>query len=234
MKAIIFDTETNDTKEPEIIEAAWIELEFGNPTTVPTDPVDDENGDIIWVETIHSFRLKPSRQIALGAMATHHIMDEDLEGCDPSCTFELPQSDFLIGHNIDFDWQAAGSPTGAKRICTLALSRELWPEADCYSQSAMLYHLDRPNARERLTKAHSAAADVLICKTILDSIIAKTGADSWESLWSLSEAARIPKTMPFGKWKNTPMEDVPHDYKRWLLGQPDVDQYLRKALGGKV
>jgi exodeoxyribonuclease X len=26
------------------------------------------------------------------------------------------------------------------------------------------------------------------------------------------------------------MADVPADYKRWLLGQGDIDPYLRKAL----
>jgi len=36
--------------------------------------------------------------------------------------------------------------------------------------------------------------------------------------------------MPFGKHKGTPMADVPRDYKAWLLNQPDVDPYLRKAL----
>jgi exodeoxyribonuclease X len=39
--------------------------------------------------------------------------------------------------------------------------------------------------------------------------------------------------MTFGKWKGTPVKDVPYDYKRWLLGQPDVDPYLRKALLAK-
>jgi exodeoxyribonuclease X len=26
------------------------------------------------------------------------------------------------------------------------------------------------------------------------------------------------------------MSDIPADYKRWLLGQGDIDPYLRKAL----
>lgn len=232
MTALIFDTETHDSKEPEIIEAAWVEVSFGNPTIIDPVPIEEEEGTV-FSEQVESVRLKPSKPITLGALATHHIMDEDLTKCQPSSTFKLPSSDYLIGHNVDFDWQAAGSPPGAKRICTLALCRELWPEADSHTQSAMLYLLDRANARKRLRNAHSAAYDVFICKTILDAIIAKVGVKSWEELWTRSESARIPKVMTFGKHKGVPMADVPADYKRWLLGQPDVDDYLRIALGGK-
>lgn len=220
MTALIFDTETHDKEEPQIIEAAWIYVSFGRPTVAHCAPED--------------IRLKPSKPITLGAMSTHGIMDEDLVDCEDSALFELPPSDFLIGHNIDFDWQAAGKPPGAKRICTLALARELWPTLDCHTQSALIYHLDRHNARQRLQGAHGTACDVLLCKTILDAILDERPAiDSWEALWKFSEEARIPKSMQFGKWKGTAMKDVPADYKRWLLGQPDVDDYLRIALGGQ-
>jgi hypothetical protein len=54
-----------------------------------------------------------------------------------------------------------------------------------------------------------------------------------EHLWEISERARIPTRMPFGKYKGTPIADIPNDYKRWLLEQPDVDPYLAQALTGK-
>ncbi len=38
--------------------------------------------------------------------------------------------------------------------------------------------------------------------------------------------------MTFGKHKGMNITDIPPDYKRWLLGQQDVDPYLRKALVG--
>jgi exodeoxyribonuclease X len=43
---------------------------------------------------------------------------------------------------------------------------------------------------------------------------------------------RIPKVMTFGKHKGAAIADIPADYKRWLLGQQDVDPYLVKALRG--
>lgn len=53
---------------------------------------------------------------------------------------------------------------------------------------------------------------------------------NWEALWVISEKARIPTIMPFGKHKGVAIKDVPADYKRWLMKQPDTDQYLLKAI----
>jgi hypothetical protein len=36
----------------------------------------------------------------------------------------------------------------------------------------------------------------------------------------------------FGNHKGTATKDIPADNKGWLLGQPDVDAYLVKALQG--
>ena len=49
----------------------------------------------------------------------------------------------------------------------------------------------------------------------------------------MSEIARIPTIMPFGKHKGLLLADVPSSYKQWLLGQSDVDPFLRKALESK-
>jgi len=53
-----------------------------------------------------------------------------------------------------------------------------------------------------------------------------------EQLWTLSEEARIPSVMPFGKHKGELITDVPMDYKRWLLNQDNIDSYLKSALLG--
>lgn len=226
MTAILFDTETHDRDNPEIIEAAWMELIL----SVEFTDTDTKGIGTLGRTTVKCQRFQSSKPITLGAMATHNIMDEDLVGCDPSAMFELPPCDYVIAHNVDFDVQAASAMDGPKRICTCALARALWPDLDCYSQAALIYHLDRPNARERLKGAHGAAADVLLCKTILDAEIAKTGAQSWEELWQISEEARLPKKMYWGKHVNVALEDLPRDYVAWLLRLPDLDPYLRKAL----
>ena len=214
-KTIIFDTEATGIKEPVLIEAAWLELESIEPFLVANPFVQ---------------RYNPGKPITLGALATHHIMDEELVDCPPASSFRLPDDvSYIIGHNVDFDWEVIVKPE-IKRICTLALARKLWPDLDSHTQSALLYFLERSTAREQLRNAHSAITDVGICAVILDHICEQLGVKTVEDLYAESEKARIPTTMPFGKHKGMLLSDIPSDYKQWLLGQGDIDPYLRKAL----
>jgi exodeoxyribonuclease X len=216
-KTIIFDTEATGIKEPVLIEAAWVELASIRPFTV-TNPFEQ--------------RYNPGKPITLGALATHHIMDEELAACPPAASFSLPSDvDYLIGHNVDFDWELIGKPK-LKRICTLALARKVWPDLDSHNQSALLYHLERATAREQLRNAHSALTDVGICAAILNHICQQLGVNTIEDLYAESEIARTPTTMPFGKHKGMLLAEVPKDYKKWLLTQQDIDPFLKKALGG--
>lgn len=221
--ALIFDTETTGINEPEVIEAAW--LRVGSP---------------FWLAVHEEFnqRYRPTKAIELGAMATHHIIPEDLVGCPPSSEFSLPDGvEYLIGHNVDFDWKVIGEPN-IKRICTLALCRSLFPDADSHSQSAMIYMLiSKEKARDKLRNAHAALDDVKNCRIVLDVCLDRLGATqetTWDEIWQASEKARIPKVMTFGKHKGVAIADIPSDYKGWLLRQPDVDPYLVKALRGEA
>ncbi len=221
MTAIIFDTETTGMNEPAIVEAAWIKI--NDPYTLA-------------IMGEFQQRYNPGKPIELGALATHHILDEELVDCPPASEFSLPAgTEYLIGHNVDYDWKVIDEPP-VKRICTLALCRSLWPEADTHNQSAMLYLFERDRAKEMLRNAHAALDDVKNCRVVLDYVLSKLGgvteATTWEELWLASEKARIPTVMTFGKHKGMAIKDVPSDYKGWLLRQPDVDPYLVKAIRG--
>lgn len=217
MTALLFDTETTGTRNPQVIEAAWLML--------------DSPSSLHILETFEA-RYCPSEKISLGALATHHIYDEELQGCAPHTEFRLPDNaQYIIGHNIDYDWQVSGSPD-IKRICTLALSRRYFPGLDSHSQSALMYHIDRTGARERLKNAHSALADVHNCLLLLQTLIQKieTPITTWEALWLLSEQARIPTIMPFGKHRGMPISELPPDYKAWLLRQDTLDPHVKMAV----
>ena len=217
-QAIIFDVEATDKNDAVIIEAATLDVTSLNPFEVGNP----------WVQ-----RYNPGKPISLGALATHHIMDEELANCPASSSFRLPTgTKYLIGHNIDFDWVAIGKPE-VKRICTLALARSLWPELDSHTQSALLYFFERDTARDQLRNAHSALADVWICSKIVGQIIDKLHPASLDALWEMSEKARIPTIMPFGKHKGEPISQVPTDYKQWMLRQDNVSEILSKALEAK-
>lgn len=221
MTAIIFDSETTGLKDPQMVEGAYLKL-----------------GSIQFLDVTEEFlqRYKPSKPIELGALATSHIYDEELVDCPPHTDFALPDgTTYIIGHNVDYDWGVIGQPD-VKRICTQALSRALWPDADSHSQSAMIYLHYREFARGLLQNAHAALDDVLNCRRllvkILEEIALRNGAAvfSFEDLWMISEEARVPTVMRSGKFKGTKVSEIPGWHRKWLLEQPGTDPYLIKAL----
>jgi exodeoxyribonuclease X len=218
MIAIILDTETTEIKNPEVVELAWAEVEE-NPWRM--------------YET-NLFRFQNERPMQWGAIATHHILPNDLLGCPPSVDAKMPPCEYLIGHNIDFDWKALGSPP-VKRICTMALSRWLYPECDSHSLSALLYYVMGANngAKKLLKEAHSADADIMNCWIILKAMLEKANISGLEELYKLSEKARIPTVMPFGKHKGEPIASVPKSYRDWYRRQDETDPYILMAFSAK-
>ena len=218
-KVLIIDSETTGLIEPiEYNEVAYLEI-----------------GDIATLGILDTFeqRYKPTKPSELGALVTHGIMEEELVECPPYGEFYLPKDTYyIIGANVDYDWKVLGKPD-VKRICITALARYLIEGLDSYSQSALLYYFERSTAKEKLINAHSALADIKNCRLVLGyllSIVDKP-LTSFEDLWELSEVARIPKTLSFGKHRGLAIKDVPKDYLRWLKKQVDLDEYLRLAIG---
>lgn len=227
-RIIILDTETTGKVDPQPIQVAWMEIQF----------LDTEKYPGGGFETVHHSNFvegyRPSKPIEFGAMATHHIVDEDLVFCKSWDEAKIPEwAGYMVGHNVDYDWKVLGLPPDIKRICTLALARWAWPDAESHSLSALTYMLsqDRRFTRSQLQRAHDAAVDVNLTADLLFEIMKAKKID-WnpEALWSASQIARIPTTMPFGKHKGTKIKDLPKDYINWVLRQDDVDPYLRKAL----
>jgi len=203
----------------EAIELAWME-------------VGAERSNLLAPGNPHVERFKPSQPLSYGALAVHHILPSELTECPPSATVKLPfLPDYIIGHNVDFDWKVLGKPQ-CKRICTLALSRATYESQDSHTQSAMYYFLNgaTPEVRTALKEAHSAAADIMFCHNILVHLARKLHPASLEQLWELSEEARIPRLMPFGKHKGLPIKDIDAGYKAWYHKQPDADPYILMAM----
>ncbi|EQD40642.1 DNA exonuclease X, partial [mine drainage metagenome] len=51
-------------------------------------------------------------------------------------------------------------------------------------------------------------------------------------LHELSEKARIPETINFGKHAGSRIADIPSDYKSWYLKLPDGDPMIKQAMRG--
>jgi exodeoxyribonuclease X len=223
MEAIILDTETTTNKATperplEVIELAWMEL-----VGINSPPQSGFHGCY-----------RPTMPATFGATAVHHILPEDLIDKPQSATapLDVPPVPYWIGHNIDFDWNALGQPPNVKRICTLALSRSLWPECDAHNLSAMMYCTQGRNGetRKRLRNTHAATDDCEFVLSILQTIMAVTKTADLAGLWELSEEARIPKIWTFGKFKDRPIEAADRGYAAWCNRQPDFDPYYIVAL----
>lgn len=236
--ATIVDCETTGIDEPDVIELAWMGPLSGQYAAALDQPTERR-------------RFKPRKPIALGALATHHILDEDLAGEPewPGSWSPPAGTEYLIGHNVDYDWKAIGSPP-VKRICTLAFARSLWPELESHSLGALTYHfIERHEARDLLRAAHGAARDVELCCRMLTQVLRQLPhVTNWEQLWQESEKARVPLRLTFGKYG--PHEDwakktgergmlcakvrsYDPGYWSWLMNKCDQvteDPYLRRAL----
>ena len=222
MNALILDTETHDLN--------------GYPIEIAYAPCSFEQGVLVinQGEVFDEYFSCPE-PIALGALATHHILETDIAEKPSFDTFKMPQDvQYLIGHNIDYDItaiQKCQPDFTVKGICTLALCRMVWPELP-YTLSAMYYHVmdDLELARKHLRHAHNAKADIYFTGVILKTLVEQLGIKDMNSLFIMSETARIPKYITFGKHKGTAIKDLDPSYVTWLLRQDDLDPYLRKAL----
>lgn len=222
MNALILDTETHDLN--------------GYPIEIAYAPCSFEQGVLVinQGEVFDEYFSCPE-PIALGALATHHILEADIAEKPSFDTFKMPQDvQYLIGHNIDYDItaiQKCQPDFTVKGICTLALCRMVWPELP-HTLSAMYYHVmdDLELARKHLRHAHNAKADIYFTGVILKTLVEQLGIKDMNSLFIMSETARIPKYITFGKHKGTAIKDLDSGYVSWLLKQPDLDPYLRKAL----
>lgn len=224
MHAIILDTETHSLN--------------GQPIEIAYAPIEVENGKL----TLDKSKLFDQlycvdEPISFAAMAVHHILESDLIDRPHYSTFILPtDTQYIIGHNVDYDIRAiekCGVDTSSiKAICTLALARRVWPDAEAHNISALIYMISKGSekAREMIKKAHRADMDIILTANILMHIVHQLNINNIEELYAASEDARIPRSINFGKHRGTNITDLPADYIQWLLRQDELDPYLRKAL----
>ena len=135
MHAIILDTETH-TLNGQPIEIAYAPIEI-NDAKITLDK-----------SQLFDQLYQADEPISYAAMAVHHILETDLADQPHYTTFKLPaETQYIIGHNIDYDIRAiqkCGVDTSSiKAICTLALARKVWPDAEAHNISALIYMISK-------------------------------------------------------------------------------------------
>lgn len=228
MTAYIFDTELTDKKGGEIIEAGLIRITPEQDLVGESDRINLHDNSVFAAQ-----RFKPSKPTTMGALAVHGILPEELDGCPPSSEFKLPgDCQYVIGHNVDSDWEAAGRPD-VKRICTYAMSGWVYPEADSKSLVALTYYLRGANrlTRDLVRDAHSATHDCFLTLLLLADILKKRPeVTTWAQLWEFSEECRIPRTCPMRKYEGVLLDELDDGFIGWCLRLDDLDPYYRKGL----
>lgn len=222
-KIYLVDTETTGGDVNEAIEVAW---SLFNPTEDPE---------------VHVQRFRPAGEMTLGATVVHGILPDELEDCPPSSEsidfVPLEPGDFIVAHNVDFDYEVIGSPDAVRCIDTLGISQYLWPEIDCHKQLAVLYHLFGFETwlRDLAKDAHSAEADVKMLHLLATQIVQRQKIKSGGQFYNFSHHARThPKQIAWGKHRGKYLfstdesEAVPADYLQYMLTQ-DLNIHTRQA-----
>jgi len=220
---LIFDTEQTDRKNGEIIEAAWLRLQPGADIIGPDPALICRP---LAIAKRFCERYKPSKPTTFGALAVHSILPSELEQCQPSSEFKLPDDTaYIVAHNADFDWKAAGAPPAIKRIDTCAIAEHLWPDADSHGQVALIYMLlgATESTRDMVRDAHSALADVHLNLALLGEILnLKPEITTWAQLHAFSEECRVPLFCPFKRWEGQRLEEMDDGAINWCLNQSFV------------
>lgn len=219
MERIVFlDTETAGFDPQDgVVEIALIEV--------------DGNLDII--DTHHSL-IDPEGPIRASASGVHGITYDmvaesptlrqffDMEGPGGLCDAEL----LVIGHNIQFDLRFLEGYLRSDNAsaCTLRLARHLYPDVEDHKLQTLRYEFGLAAG-----DAHSALGDTILCLNFFRMVAEQTGL-SVSELVALSAKPIMVKTMPFGKHKGLPLQDLPRSYRSWLLDKAEIDEDLRHSL----
>ena len=214
--ALIIDTETDQGRDPRPIQVATINVVTG----------------FEWMKYFNS-----GRSISPVVIRIHGITDDDVDGLERFDleVFELPQ--YLIGHNVRFDWRVIGSPS-AKLICTVRLARVAFPEWSAYGQSKCIEQLLGKEEASRMTiAAHDALGDARMCYLLYQACCERLAIapTDFSAVHAIANKANPVNKMPFGKHKGMLIKDVPISYVKWMLGnihnmQPSLYSALTKRI----
>ncbi len=213
---ICLDCETTglDPKNDRIIEIAVIKFTF--------------------TEILEKFEslIDPECQISESSMAIHHISQDMVKG-QPKIIEVLPQvakmidKHIVMGHGIRLDLNFLSE--SAKR-CQFPSSFDAAPTIDTL-RLARLYGESPTNSLEKLREhfniepegAHRAMSDVVVNISVFKYL-----AQNFKTTEQLLERLKKPillKTMPLGKYKGRPFNEISMDYLQWAANA-DFDQDL--------
>jgi exodeoxyribonuclease X len=188
----------------------------------------------------------PGIPIPPEASAIHHLVDEDVRGCETieeaiKDLLEMPDEEEVgnpvvayVAHNAPFDRGFLGKYLPELPwIDTLRMARHYLPELPHHGNQYLRYALklcvsDVEDATGRVV-AHRALGDALVTAALFRHMVngpAKADFDSMPlaEFVAMLDAPMLLTRINFGKHKGKLWAEVPRDYLRWLLGQEESDR----------
>lgn len=185
--------------------------------------------------------IDPECPITPEASGVHGIVDADVEYAPTMAeamsqvlvpTYGQFDNILFISHNTPFDRRFLQPYWGiAWNLCTLRLARKLIPQAPNHKLQTLKYFLEL-EVETKQSEAHSALADSLDVLALLKYLVKLSGADIFDLMGFAARPEKVTH-MPFGKHKGTLLEDLPPQYRAWLLGLDDLSDDIRWSLTSK-
>ncbi len=224
MRAIFYDTETTGVRS-------------ANDRIIELAAYDPER-DRTFVELIN-----PGCPIPAEASAVHHISDEMVadkpsfgevgerfvQFCEGEVVLVAHNNDGFDKHFIRCEFERSGvTLPGWHYFDTLKWARRYRPDLPRHNLQFL-----RETYGFEANQAHRALDDVIILHKVYQMMVDDLTIDQ---AYALLNVKRKITTMPFGKYRGTPLQEVPGDYLKWLkesgaLDKPD-NEALKEALAG--
>lgn len=226
-KIVVADTETASIKGP-VCDLALIEI----------------NEELEVVDTLEVL-INPGRKMAPAAQEVHGITDAMVAGAPSMAQFIASGNPFgvaegedlfFIAHNAQFDARMLADvlPSNTKKVCTLRMARNLWPDLKDEDENhklgtlAIMFGLGRG-------PAHRAMGDAVTCLNLLRHIADTSKVSSFAELMELGRRPlSLESKITFGKHKGMKLKELPTSYVQWICSQQDMDADLREALAPRL
>ena len=200
-KVIVLDCETTGVaKTDQVIELAYAHLsDLASHRNLPVDH------HFQYIDVNHTnHRFYPNAPIHQEAFNCHGIGLSALEGYPNPCRVEVPQVDYIVGHNVaTFDKRLLSQSNTAlteqlekvKYIDTIVLARAFKKHVDTKLTAVNLDYLAGyyyPEIADALvTPLHSARNDILKTMLVLVAMIKDFAAlETWEDLYQFQETLK--------------------------------------------
>lgn len=163
--------------------------------------------------------VRPDRPISPEAMAIHGITEAMVidKPWIEDVISDYQGSTWYVAHNASFDSRVLPDMQGGW-ICTMRLARRLWPGIK-YSNIGLYKSLKLNVEMPTGLHHHRALYDCYMTAALLVRIIEESG---WtpEHMAALTGLNALLETLPFGKYRGQPFEEVARrdpGYLRWMI-----------------